>query len=562
MKKLLLIIAITTAALYPAAPIMIPLTDSQVYDYLEYLNTSKVINIPFTGIKPYRSDEIYELLKEIGSPDRRTANFIDRFEERYISAENKFGSDISNRISAWFDPYLNQSHVWQKASDKPLYQNINTYSYLKPRHRDLNYTFPDISQPVTDGGIRGYIGFGDHISLFTESGVMIKHGYQMNAGMRDEYRTLVLVPSGGLADFSSEDYTMTAFTVSGEDIYLSFGKYPVSMGSGMINSVTLSAMDAYYENFMFSFGGKRVRFTTLTGFLLADHQTRTELEDWRTNKRPKFLSAHRLEWKALESLTLGISEVIISGNRPIEPGYLFPVLPLRWMEHYYGDHDNALVSFDFAYHPFRNLRFYGELAIDDESFTQSWTKNYVNKWAISGGLHNTDFLTIDGLSFNFEYTRVEPYVYSHKFIINRYMNLDYFLSIPAGPDSETINFKFKYHFDYDRHITAGYTRENRGEPMWGKWNAPNYTTDIKTFLRGTVEKTNRYFTNLHYRYNKYLSADIYYSHTRTDNYNHNLPPYEESDTPPEKILQNYTNNTFSLTLNMIFKNYLSNFFRY
>lgn len=583
MKRTLLAILITAAAIYPSAPLMIPLTDRATYDFLEYLNTSRVINIPFTGVKPYRSDDIYQILTGIEEPDPVTERFIASFKEKYISGEEKFGSTTSKNSTAWFDPYLNQSHIQQNASEKPLYRKKSIYSWLGATDRDLNYSYPDISQSVTDGGIRGYISYKDFISLYTESGIMIKHNHKAGTDdMRDEYRTLVLVPSGGMADFSSEDYTMTVFTVSGEDIYFTFGKYPVSMGSGMINSATVSPIDSYYENFMFSFGGKRVRFTTLTGFLLADQQTRREREGWRWNKREKFLSAHRLEWRVMNNLALGANSMIISGDRPIEPGYLFPILPLRWMEHYYGDLDNALVSVDFKYSPARNFTLYGELLIDDESHTKSWTGNYVNKWAINAGILNTNFLTLKNLSFNFEFSRVEPYVYGHKVNINRYMNLDEFLSIPAGPDSETLNFRLKYFLDHNKHITAGYTRENRGEPVWAYWTRiPWHKIDGKVFLRGTVEKTSRFYTELHYAYNKYISADIYYSHTRIENYNHNLPPYDqnwleryedpandyastrdyyEREIVPAKTQQNYTNNTFSLRLNIVFKNYLSSLF--
>ncbi|MDD4205831.1 MAG: hypothetical protein PHH55_07125, partial [Candidatus Delongbacteria bacterium] len=244
---------------------------------------------------------------------------------------------------------------------------------------------------------------------------------------------------------------------------------------------------------------------------------------------------------------------------------------------------------DMSYQPFKNYSVYGELLFDDETFTESWTKNYMNKWAVSAGLYNSKFLTVDGLSFNFEYARVEPYVYGHKYHINRYMNLDYYLSMPAGGDSETLNFSLKYFLDFDKHITLGYTRENRGEPRWGEWDQPlNYKIENKVFLRGTVEKTNKYYAQLTYRYNKYISADLYYSHHDVINYNHNLPAYDsgwledyasansdidplndyanyqdyyEREVEPRKKYQVYSNNTFALKLNFVIKNYFSGFFR-
>jgi hypothetical protein len=599
-RMLLILVTLLSSILYASAPINIPMTDKYTYDYLDYLNISGKINIPFTGSKPYRADEIYKKLLEIKDPDPRTKNFIRRFEEEYLDKDNRFGKAESKNTVGWFDGYWNQSYISQNAIDKPSYIRLSVYDYLTLPPQRSGYRYPDISQHITDGGIEAYFGYRDFLSLHTNSGVMLKHDYVNH--LRDEYETLVLVPSGGEADFSSEDHTETSLLLAGEDIYFSVGKYPLSLGSGMMNSLTLTPIKAYYENFIFSISGDRLKFTTVTGSLLADSQTRKESEipDYAiTNedttkwaeyvKREKYLSAHRLEWRALDNLSFGVNEMVISGDRTIEMGYLLPVLPLFWMGHYYGDHDNSLISFDLSYRPYKNYSVYGELLFDDETFTESWTKNYMNKWAVAAGFYNSDFLFVDGLTFNFEYARVEPYVYGHKFHINRYMNLDHYLSIPGGGDTETLNYKLGYFYDYNLNISAGYTRINKGEIRWGEWDQPlNYQLENKVFLRGTVEKSNLYYAELSYKYNKYISADLYYSHTDVINYNHNLPAYDknwqdeyseinsdldpdndysnyqdyyEREIEPNKKYQVYSNNTFRLTLNMVFKNYFSGFFK-
>ncbi|MCK4978866.1 MAG: hypothetical protein KAS62_00650, partial [Candidatus Delongbacteria bacterium] len=500
MKKIILLTIFMSSCLLliarSSATILIPMTDVASYDFIEYLNTTGVIEIEFTGIKPYRADDIHEKLLKIKDIDKRTKNFIQRFEEKYIQTDNRFGKVESENTTGWFDPYVQLSYTSQESSSIP--------QYLRKYYITKDYKFDDISQNITDGGLKAYFGYKDFLSLYTNSGVMIKHSYEYH--MRDEFETLVLVPSGGEADFSSEDHTETSLLLSGEDISFSVGKYPLSMGAGTMHSLTLSDQKAYYENVMFSITSDRIKFTTLTGFLLADSQTRKETEDPYyiiTNadttsraidyfKREKYLSAHRLEWRALDNLSFGVNEMVISGDRTLEMGYFLPILPLFWMGHYYGDHDNSLISFDLKYKPFKNFSFFSELLFDDETFTESWTKNYMNKWAISTGFTNTNFLTISGLTFDFEYARVEPYVYGHKYHINRYMNLDYFIGLPAGPDSETLNYKLKYFFDFDKNITIGYSRTNQGEPIWGKWDAPSsadYKIANKVFLRGTVEKS-------------------------------------------------------------------------
>ena len=217
-KIILLISLLILTAVYAAAPVMIPMTDKAAYDYLDYLNVSGVIEIPFPGIRPYRSDEIYSLLQLIKNPDRGTVNFTERLFEKYIDKDNRFGLTESDNVTAWFEAYWNQSYVSQRASEKPLYKKLSMYHYLVPDYKagKLSYHYQDIAQHITDGGLDVYLEYKDFFSLYTQSGVMLKHSQKF--WMRDEFETLVLVPSGGKADFSSEDYTMTSMSISGDGI--------------------------------------------------------------------------------------------------------------------------------------------------------------------------------------------------------------------------------------------------------------------------------------------------------------------------------------------------------
>jgi hypothetical protein len=82
------------------APTLIPMTDKATYDYIEYLNIAGVIDIEFSGSKPYRSDEIYTKLLKITEPKAITKNFIERFKEEYIQTDNRFGKVESKNTTA------------------------------------------------------------------------------------------------------------------------------------------------------------------------------------------------------------------------------------------------------------------------------------------------------------------------------------------------------------------------------------------------------------------------------------------------------------------------------
>ncbi len=179
----------------------------------------------------------------------------------------------------------------------------------------------------------------------------------------------------------------------------------------------------------------------------------------------KYLHLHRIEfplWK--ERLTFGFNESIVYGTvldsaamakvhsdpldskyyneeRRIEPVYIIPFVPFAFAEHFTGDRDNALVSFDIEASLPHGIQLYAEFALDDISnpatlFSEDWG----NKWALTTGAEW--FTEIAGKSFNtgLEFTRVEPWVYTHfKGASARYSNYGSSLGAQLGPNSLQFN---------------------------------------------------------------------------------------------------------------------------
>ena len=516
----------------------ISLLDNSTYDFIENLASSGLISLDFIGVRPFRSDIIYKKLLKIKNHDKDTqiVNFIDKFERKYIDKKTdktigsyRFVNIQSENSFAWGDPYLNQSIVKQVQTN------------------DSN----DILANTSEVGFKAFINYRNFFSIYTNTSVKIIHE---GISLRDEFAN-PLVFTHDVNEFNSEDYTETYFMFYDDNMDLSIGKFPITEGAGYLNSLTLSEQYSYFESMHFNYRLDRFKFSTISGFLIADSETRSEymdstitngqfIESDRKNRRSKYLASHRLEWRIIDNLNVGINENVIYGDRPLELGYLFPVLPVFWMEHYYGDLDNATMSFDVYYRPYKNFSLYSELFVDDETFTKSFTKYYGNKWAILAGVYNSNFLTIPHLNFRFEYSRIEPYVYTHKFHVNRYMNVDSYLGGEFGPDSEHFNFKLDYFFsnNADTYFSLGFKRASVGEPIPGKEDEPLYHEDIKTFLRGTVEKHYYYSVDVNWAYNDYLMLNLFYSHTDILNKKH--------------IHGNvYSNNTIALSLKVRFMNY-------
>lgn len=531
MQKLLqttIIILIVLSNLLKADQ-FISLNDLETYDYLEYLSARGEIDLPFSGSKPYSSEKILVLLKKIEHPSTNTAKFIEKFKDTYFEKDNRFlkFTDGNSRLSA--DPVFDLQAIHQSGK---------------------NFSDHSISEMVSNTAFKAQVDYEDWLTLYSHTGVKINH---LKHQLRDDFANQLAFKFNADNEVLSEDYTETYLKISSNNLELALGKFPIGIGSGYLHSLTLSPQKYYYENLLASWQFSYFKFTTVAGFLIPDQQTYNEIIDSTitngeitlrdySKKRPKYLAAHRLEWQPTPIFSMGINEAVIYGDRPVEPGYLLPFLPLRWTEHYYGDQDNATMSFDFKYRPVQKVVCYGELFVDDETFTKSFTEYYGNKWAVLGGFYLADILTVDNLNFRFEASRTEPYVYTHKFHINRYMNLDNFLGGKYGTDSESLEFQLDYRPIQDLYFKANYEHASVGEPIVGKEDQPLYLTDVKSFLRGTVEKHRVLTFSGKYYLNRNIQLNSYYSHQEILNHNHQN----------NRI---YINNSFSLGFSWTLENY-------
>ncbi|MBN1968711.1 MAG: hypothetical protein JXR48_04290 [Candidatus Delongbacteria bacterium] len=504
----------------------ISLNDIKSYDFIENLDNSGKISIKFTGTKPYRTDEIYKLLKEIKNKDSNINKFIEYFEDRYIDNDQRFVSYSDDKFQGGADPVLEQGIVYQSQINGKNETHANE----------------------TEAGFIANISYKDFISIYSRT--TVKYNHEGNP-LRDEYSN-PLIFTHNVNSFSSEDYSETVFMMYNDDMDISIGKFPFSEGTGYLNTLTLNKLRSYYDMFLFNFKYSDLKFTAAAGFLLPDDSTSYELPRQditngeptyrKYSRREKYLASHRLEWAVTDNFSLAINENLIYGDRGVELGYLFPIMPLKWMEHYYGDNDNSTMSFDFKYQFLKDYSVYGELFIDDETWQKSLTEYYGNKWAILAGLYNSNFLSVPYLNSRFEFTRVEPWVYTHKFHINRYMNANSYLGSEFGPDSESYRFMFDYTTHFGLILKAGFTRANVGQPIVGQEdeqiNYMDYPDVKKSFLNGVVEHHNYYTFEADYRYNRFIDINLYYSHRDIKNYEH-------------KKTEFYSNNSVGFKVKMI-----------
>jgi hypothetical protein len=108
------------------------------------------------------------------------------------------------------------------------------------------------------------------------------------------------------------------------------------------------------------------------------------------------------------------------------------------------------MSADFSWKLFKKFEVYGELFIDDldgitSFFDESW---WGNKWAASLGVAiDSAKIGMFNWDCNFEYTRIEPWVYTHhKGASTNYSNFGNSLGSDLGPNSREIYSRMGFSF--------------------------------------------------------------------------------------------------------------------
>jgi len=201
----------------------------------------------------------------------------------------------------------------------------------------------------------------------------------------------------------------------------------------------------------------------------------------------KYLVAHRLELRVASWLYLAGGEALVYGNRGLEIQYLNPIMPYHVAEHHLGDKDNNMISFDLSAYPVKNLKTYFELLIDDFTLSENWFRYFGNKFGFMLGSLWVDPFGLKNVDFRVEYTRVEPYVYTHYDSINTYVNYDKIIGYWAGPNSDDWFIEANYHATKDIRFRLNWERIRKGR---GDVHRYHTTADgnRKYFLDGIVER--------------------------------------------------------------------------
>lgn len=252
-------------------------------------------------------------------------------------------------------------------------------------------------------------------------------------------------------------------------VSLSFGRIPQRWGPGRFTQLLISNNSPSLDMLMLELElWDMVSFTGFTSTINSDSGT--------------YLTAHRIDFSPMDNLRIGLSESILFKSEGLDFSYMNPLIPwypVQWNERV---DDNAFISLDVSWKPFRGLETYGELLIDDIQYENSDSKP--NKLGWTTGL--SAYLNSINLGTVIEYTRIDRYVYGQLKPCNYYLHHGGIIGSELGPDADRITLSLGTSTAWPLLATATFdhTRHGEGTVQEG-W--PDSASTRGKFPSGTVE---------------------------------------------------------------------------
>lgn len=461
----LLLIFFLTTLLFAGNPVSVPLWHP-VYHFLDRIETLGIVDNLIDGVKPFDREHVAELLIDI-QKQRDHLTRIDREKLDNFLLDFRFEIDPSKKYGQiegeknWYSPFSSWKQVKSDffrffAQNQPEEEN-----HVFIWEDSTNSFYFDFIYDVTFDRRSDKINRNKDIMTFGLRGTLYNNfGYSVNVEMATlrgdrEYRNSDPYLKN---TWRNDREDVTYFDRSGGDIaYRSpyvdfrFAMQPVSWGLGESGVLILSDNVEQYPYFGISKYWSWGSFTFMHGKLLSEKTGETE--EGQAIHPDKWVVSNRFEFSPLTGMAIGLSGIVIYGNRTADWAYLFPINYFRASEHNLQDRDNALLAIDLESKIFDGVKIYGTFFIDEFRKDKIGTNWYGNKHGYQAGLHLTDPFGIPNLAARIEYVAIMPWVYTHKYKVNRYISDMWSLGHRVGPNSEIMYFHLEK--DWHRRFVTG-----------------------------------------------------------------------------------------------------------
>ncbi|MDO9576323.1 MAG: hypothetical protein Q7J16_00385 [Candidatus Cloacimonadales bacterium] len=257
------------------------------------------------------------------------------------------------------------------------------------------------------------------------------------------------------------------------------GKYEI--GNNIGGSIILNDDCNDYGYFATKFDFSKFYVHFLHASLIAD-STLADYKDYPD----KYLAVHKFGWKPNDDFELFWGEHVVYGDRSIDPSYLIPFTYWRGTEHNLSDRDNVFIFAGFNFRPFKRDLIYTNAIFDEFSKSKFFGNWWGNKYAVQIG-NSYQFDRNKNNRITMEFTAIRPWLYTHKYIQNKFSNDDVGLGFPLG--SNLLNFALEINWEFKRNLSGNLHTSFTRQGSVGNDFSINYDSrpsDSASWLEGNI----------------------------------------------------------------------------
>lgn len=514
-----------------------PVSNS-VYNFLERMSNKGIIQLN-EEIKPFSRRYIARKIKIIHVSELKIKNEKLKIEKQRISGIEKeelefyvreFAEELK-RLGLDLSDYEGKKKLIDFKSDEYGFDEFNRLRLLS--YSDDNFSL--FADPIL---AFEYNNYSDGSSWSYSNGIKLYGNIGRNVGFDLQFYDNH--PRGDNIDYKQNFSPNTGFEFkSGKDKGFDFDRMNVNLNFVWdYFTISIGKDFNYYGN---GYGGKLLlsdkapsfpnlklevypvtwlKFSYIHGFLNSQILDSTTFRYNPTRNHistvDKYFITHMISLTPFEFLNLAIGESVVYSDK-FQPIYLIPFSFFRFSDHYLTDPDenagNAQIFSSFWYKNYwLETKFYGSIFIDELS-----TSNLDYPQAIG---YNFGFKTIDPIipesELVVEYTRINPFVYSHADSAQTFASYGYELGHWIGSNADEIYLSFRKRFlrGLNLDVWYRYIRKGNEEDIAN----PRYQDD-QTFLWGEKNYITMYGASLNYEliHSLYINAKYEYSKSEGEN---------------------------------------------
>ncbi len=268
------------------------------------------------------------------------------------------------------------------------------------------------------------------------------------------YRDPVISQSHALQVGNAQNFDIAeSYLRYGTDVVsLQVGRERLLWGTGYDQKMTLSDNVRPYDFVRFDAKFKSLKYTFLHAWLVGTRGQVVFTVPSDTSARftedvaaDKYFVAHRLEFSLPGLFDFGFQEMLIYSNRSPDLAYLNPLTIIESSQRSRGERDNAYWAFDVQLHFIPQIEVSASITFDDINLPIIFSDKWNAMYAWQAGMFYADMFGIANTSLMLEYTRIEPYIYSHaRSREDNYTSLDRNLGPRIGPNADSWFIRIDY----------------------------------------------------------------------------------------------------------------------